>query len=94
MKKKTTRVVGAVVKDGDKYLCIKEEMDWDVFVGPKIGTVVCDYPDFSVEITAYLCKGGDTEMKLLEHLDARWLTRDELADLNWTEADRMLLPMI
>jgi 8-oxo-dGTP diphosphatase len=33
-------------------------------------------------------------MKLLEHLDARWLTRDELADLNWTEADRMLLPMI
>ena len=25
---------------------------------------------------------------------ARWLTRDELADLNWTEADRMLLPMI
>ena len=129
MRKKATRVVGAIVKEGDKYLCmqrarsrypyisehwefpggkvekgesdhealvreIREEMDWDVFVGPKIGTVRCDYPDFSVEITAYLCKGGDGEMKLLEHLDSRWLTREELEELNWTEADRMLLPML
>ena len=129
MKKKTSRVVGAIIKDGDKYLCmqrprsrylyisehwefpggkvekgesdhealireIKEEMDWDIYVGKKVGTVICDYPDFSVEITAYLCKPGDGEFKLFERLDYKWLTREELEQLNWTEADRMLLPSI
>ena len=129
MAKKIIKVVGAVVKEGDKYLCmqrtrshypyisehwefpggkvekgesdhatllreIKEELDWDIYVGKKIGTVTCDYPDFKVRITAYLCKPGDGEFKLLDHLDYKWLTREELETLNWTEADRMLLELL
>lgn len=119
-------VVAAVVRRGDKYLClqrtrspydytsehwefpggqvkkgesdhealvreIKEELDWDVFVGRKLGSVDFDYPDFSITLTAYLCLAEDYDYKLLEHLADRWLTLEELPTLNWTEADRELL---
>ena len=129
MEKKESRVVAAVVKNGDKYLCmqrcrsqylyiserwefpggkveqgesyhdalireIKEEMDWDIYVGKKLGTITHEYPDFKVKLTAFLCKGGDEQFKMLEHLDYKWLTREEMNDLNWTEADRKLLEVI
>ena len=129
MEKKRTHVVAAIVKDGDKYLCmqrcrskyeyisehwefpggkvergendyeallreIKEELDWDIFIGRKIATVEYEYPDFIVSLTAYLCKGDDKEFKLLEHLDYKWLCRDELKSLKWTDADRLLIPYI
>ncbi len=129
MESKAKRVVAAVIKQGDKYLCmqrcrkgpgyitehwefpggkveegesdhealireIKEEMDWDVYVGRKLGTVYQQYPDFSISLTAYLCKGGDGEFKMLEHLDSKWLTKEELPSLNWTEADRKLLDLL
>jgi hypothetical protein len=73
---------------------IKEEMDWDVFVGKKVGTVEFHYPDFNLHLTAYLCKGGDGGFKMLEHLDYKWLTIDELQDLKWTEADRKLIEIL
>ena len=73
---------------------IKEEMDWDVYVDRKLGTVEEQYPDFSISLTAYLCKGGNGEFKLLEHLDYKWLTKDELPRLNWTDADRKLLALL
>ena len=129
MEKKESRVVAAVIKDGDKYLCmqrcrsripyiserwefpggkveqgesfhqalmreIKEEMDWDIYVGKKLGSISHEYPDFKVKLTAFLCKGGDGEFKMLEHLDYKWLTREEMDSLNWTEADRKLLDLI
>ena len=73
---------------------IKEEMDWDVYVGRQLGQVTHEYPDFSITLTAYWCKGGDGEFKMLEHLDYKWLDKSELAALEWTEADRKLLEMI
>jgi len=70
---------------------LKEELDWDVYVGRKLGTVEYEYPDFSVTLTAYLCKGGEGEFKLLEHLDYKWLSKEELGTLKWTDADRQLI---
>jgi len=126
MERKITRVVGAVIKDGDKFLCmqrcrskyryiserwefpggkvendesdheallreIKEEMDWDIYVGRQIGRVVYDYPDFSVEIVAYLCKPGDGAFKMFEHLNYCWATLEEMKDIKFTAADRQLI---
>ena len=70
---------------------IKEEMDWDIYVGRKIGTVEHEYEDFTVTLTAYLCKGGDEKFKLLDHLDYKWLGADELKSLRWTAADEKLI---
>ena len=46
------------------------------------------------DLTAYLCKGGDGEFKLLDHLDYKWLGREELEKLKWTEGDRKLLSFL
>lgn len=71
---------------------IREEMDWDISVGRLIATVDYEYPDFCVTVAAYLCKGGcRDDFKLLEHLDYRWLTHDELGSLSWTAADAELI---
>ena len=73
---------------------IKEEMDWDVYVGRRLGTVEHEYPDFSITLTAYLCKGGEGEFKLLKHLDYRWLEKDQFDTLKWTEGDKKLFEVI
>ena len=70
---------------------IKEEMDWTIFIGPCIGTVEYDYPDFSISVTAYLCKPGDGSFKLLDHLHFKWLEAKDLESLNWTAADQQLI---
>ena len=73
---------------------IKEEMDWNIKVGRCLGTVEHEYPDFSITLTAYECAPGEGDFKLLEHLDSRWLTKAELPQLNWTEADRKLQSLL
>ena len=73
---------------------IKEEMEWNIKVGRCRGTVEHEYPDFSITLTAYECAPGEGDFKLLEHLDSRWLTKAELPQLNWTEADRKLLSLL
>lgn len=73
---------------------IKEEMAWDIFVGRKLGSVDYEYPDFTVTLTAYLCKGSDEAFKLLEHLNYKWLVKGELGTLKWTDADRMLIEKV
>lgn len=73
---------------------IKEEMDWDIFVGRLLGTITYKYPDFTISLEAYLCKGGKGQFKLLEHLDYKWLKRSEMSALDWTEADREVLALL
>lgn len=87
---------GGKVKDGENdYEAlireIKEEMDWDIFVGRRLGSVEQDYPDYTITLTAYLCRGTEAPFKLLSHLDAKWLTRDKMDVLKWTEADNKLI---
>ena len=70
---------------------IKEEMDWDIYVGQRLGTIDHEYPDFSITLTAYECMARDENFKLLEHLDYQWMERKDLLSLNWTEADKELI---
>ena len=70
---------------------IKEEMDWDIYVGQKLASVEHEYPDFSITLTAYECMSRDENFKLLEHLDYQWLEKKDLLGLNWTAADRELI---
>ncbi len=70
-----------------------EEMDWHISVGKFLGSVDYDYPDFGLTLVAYLCTAEDYSFKLLEHIDYKWLTRNELSTLNWTAADEQLIKM-
>lgn len=70
---------------------ILEEMDWNIYVGAKLGSVEYDYPDFSISLTAYDCMAHDNDFKLLEHIDSCWLKPEEFSKLDWTEADAALI---
>ena len=73
---------------------ILEEMDWNIYVGAKLGSVEYDYPDFSISLTAYDCMAHDNDFKLLEHIDSCWLKPEEFSKLNWTEADAALIKQL
>ena len=73
---------------------ILEEMDWNIYVGAKLGSVEYDYPDFSISLTAYDCMAHDNDFKLLAHIDSCWLKPEEFSKLNWTEADAELIKQL
>ena len=73
---------------------ILEEMDWNIYVGAKLGSVEYDYPDFSISLTAYDCMTHDNDFKLLEHIDSCWLKPEEFSKLDWTEADAALIKQL
>ena len=73
---------------------ILEEMDWNIYVGAKLGSVEYDYPDFSISLTAYDCMAHDNNFKLLAHIDSCWLKPEEFSKHDWTEADAALIKQL
>jgi 8-oxo-dGTP diphosphatase len=66
---------------------LKEEMDYDIQIGPHLVTVLHEYPDFTISLSAYRCTPLSSDFKMYEHLHARWLSLHELRQLDWTAAD-------
>lgn len=70
---------------------IKEELDAEVKIEKLLCTVDYDYPNFHLTMHCYHCSIGDGEIRLLEHLSAKWLTKDELNEVEWLPADIAVL---
>lgn len=70
---------------------IKEELDADIAVGELMATVEHDYPAFHLTMHCYVCRLTSAALTLKEHEAARWLTVDELDDVDWLPADRRLI---
>ena len=90
---------GGKVKQGENdYEALRrellEEMDWNIYVGAKLGSIEYEYPDFTIRLTAYDCMAHDNDFKLLAHIDYCWLTPEEFAKLNWTGADAELIKQL
>lgn len=66
---------------------IMEELDTEVSVGEWIETVEYDYPGFHLSMDCFWCEIVKGALVLKEHEAARWLTREELADVEWLPAD-------
>lgn len=67
---------------------IREELAVSVLPERLLMTVEYDYPEFRLHMDCYLCSIGTEEPALLEHESARWLSGEQLLDLNWLPADR------
>ena len=65
---------------------IREELDAEVEVGRRLITVSYEYPEFLLHMQCFVCSLCGS-MTLLEHSDARWLTRDTLESVGWLPAD-------
>ena len=73
---------------------IREELETEILVGDYIDTVEYDYPEFHLVMKCYWAEIAGGEPVLLEHEAARWLGCDDLDDVNWLPADRLLLNQI
>ena len=67
---------------------IKEELNAEIIVGDLLTTVEYDYPNFHLSMDCFWAELSiDSDMKLLEHEAAKWLSIDEIDSVDWLPAD-------
>ena len=67
---------------------ISEELDACIEAGERLVTVEHDYSDFHLSMQCFFASlKVDSHLKLLEHEASRWLSFDELDDVDWLPAD-------
>lgn len=92
--------VGGKVEQGEsredalKREC-KEELDVDITVGKLFMKVVHEYPDITIELSLFEAEIDEgQEIKLLEHVDAKWITAEEIDEYEFCPADEDILAKI
>ena len=73
---------------------IREELDTEVSVGRLIDTIEYDYPKFHLSMDCFFCEIIKGDLVLKEHEAARWLTKDELREVDWLPADITIIDEI
>ena len=73
---------------------IIEELDTEVSVGELMDIVEYDYPQFHLSMDCFWCQIVRGNLVLKEHEAARWLTKDELNNVEWLPADITLIEKI
>ena len=72
---------------------IQEELDTKITVGELITTVEYDYPAFHLSMDCFWAQVKEGELVLKEAEEARWLTADNLYDVEWLPTDMALIGM-
>jgi 8-oxo-dGTP diphosphatase len=70
---------------------ISEELNLEIDVAENFLIVTHEYLDFDLTMHSYLCKANIEKLVLKEHIDAKWLYKNELIELDWAAAD---LPIV
>lgn len=73
---------------------LREEMDYEVSIDRHLTTVEHHYPDFSLSLSCWLCSATTDQFTRKEHIDHRWLTPEEMTELEWCEADAPVLELL
>lgn len=73
---------------------IREELDIEISVGELIDTVEYDYPEFHLSMDCFWCEIVSGDPVLKEHEAAKWLTREQLSEVEWLPADIALIDKI
>ena len=68
---------------------IMEELDTKL-----IDTIEYDYPTFHLSMDCFWCEIVKGELVLKEHEAARWLTREQLGEVEWLPADVTLIEKV
>lgn len=70
---------------------IREELATDIRVEQPLTTVEYDYPTFHFSMECFICKVEKGDLTLLEHEAKKWLSFDELDDVDWLPADLLVV---
>ena len=73
---------------------IREELATEVKAEKILAVVEYDYPSFHLTMHCILCSVVSGNLELLEHEDAKWLTRETLYSVDWLAADKLILKNI
>lgn len=73
---------------------IREELDTEIEVGELLDTIEFDYPTFHLSMKCFWSSIVSGDLVLKEHEAARWLTKDEIFDVEWLPADISLVGKI
>ena len=73
---------------------IMEELDTEIKVGKLIDTIEYDYPAFHLSMDCFWCEIVKGELVLKEHEAARWLTCEQLGEVEWLPADVTLIEKV
>jgi 8-oxo-dGTP diphosphatase len=73
---------------------VLEELKMVIEVQEQFLTVIHHYPDFSITMHSFICSCENPNLTLTEHIDFRWLLKDELSHLNWAAADLPIVEML
>lgn len=65
---------------------IHEELNAKILIDSPFITIDHIYNDFSMTMQCFLCS-LDGSIELLEHNDAKWLSRETIDEVNWLPAD-------
>ena len=73
---------------------IREELTAEIEVGDIITTIEYDYPNFHLSMDCFWAKVVAGKLELKEAEACRWLSLDELDEVDWLPADRELIESI
>lgn len=73
---------------------IMEELDTEISVGELIDTIEYDYSEFHLSMDCFWSEIVRGDIVLKEHEAARWLTKNQLMDVEWLPADIILIEKI
>ena len=70
---------------------IKEELGIEIKVDDYLTTIEYDYPKFHLSMDCFFCHIEEGSPTLLEHEAARWLSGDQLEQVDWLPADLIII---
>ncbi len=73
---------------------IKEELCLDIRVRGLFKKVSQEEPDFAIDLHAYWCAIYGGTLCLAEHVAFMWANLSELKQIDFTQADRLLIPFL
>ena len=73
---------------------ILEELDTEIAVGDLIKTIEYDYPTFHLSMDCFWATVKSGHLELKEAEAARWLSKEELDEVEWLPADLELVDKI
>lgn len=70
---------------------IKEELNASIEVKDLYLSSSHQYDTFYVTLHFYICTLLDENIELLEHQDAKWITKEEIESLTWLDGERQVI---
>lgn len=73
---------------------IQEEFNVDIEINEYVGEKVHHYPEKDIKLIFYKAKMRNGRLKLIEHEDYKWITKDEKEKYQFAGADNIVFELI